>query len=67
MAEWLKRRTVKPLGSAKRGLESYFRRFFIWFCGEMDSNLKFDSSNPSSKLRKKTVICKTLATTFFEI
>ena len=38
MAEWLFRWTVNPLGFASAGSNPSFR-FFIWFCGEMDSNL----------------------------
>ena len=66
MAEWLRRWTVNPLGSASVGTNPIFVVFF-WFCGEMDSNMQFEFSKQSSNLGKKTVIFKTLATTFFEI
>ena len=67
MAEWLRRWTVNPLGSASVGSNPIFVVFFNWFYGEMNSNLQFEFSNQSSNIRKKTVIFKTLATTFFEI
>ena len=66
MAEWLRRWTVNPLGSASVGTNPIFVVFF-WFCGEMDSNMQFEFSKQSSNLGKKTVIFKTLAPTFFEI
>ena len=53
MAEWLRRWTVNPLGSARVG--SSLRRFFIWFYGEMNSNLEFEFYNPSSNIGKKLV------------
>ena len=67
MAEWLRRWTANPLGSASVGTNPIFVVFFFWFCGEMDSNMQFEISKQSSNLGKKTVIFKTLATTFFEI
>ena len=67
MAEWFRRWTVNPLGSASVGSNSIFVVFFNWFYGEMNSNLQFEFSNQSLNLGKKTVIFKTLATTFFEI
>ena len=67
MAEWLRRWTVNPLGSASVGSNPIFVVFFIWFYGEMNSNLQFGFSNQSSNIGKKTAIFKTLANTFFEI
>ena len=67
MAEWLRQRTVNPMGIARMGSSPIFVVFFIWFYGEMNSNLQFEFSNQSSNLGKKTAIFKTLATTFFEI
>ena len=67
MAECLRRWTVNPLGYISVGSNPIFVFFFNWFYGEMDSNLQFEFSNQSSNLEKKTVIFKTLATTFFEI
>ena len=51
MAEWLRRRTVNPLGITHVG-SNPFRRFFIWFYGEMNSNLQYEFSNQSSNLKK---------------
>ena len=47
MSEWLRRRTVNPLGSARVGSIPIFVIFFIWFYGEMNSNLEFEFSNQS--------------------
>ena len=57
IAEWLRRRTVNPLGITHVG-SSPFRRFFIWFYGEMNSNLQYEFSNQSSILRKKLLHLK---------
>ena len=58
MAEWLGRWTVNPLGSARVGSSPIFVVFFIWFYGEMNSNLQFEFSNQSSNLRKKLLSLK---------
>ena len=55
MAEWLRRRTFKPLGIARVGSSPILVVFFFWFYGEMNSNLQFEFSNQSSNLRKKLV------------
>ena len=57
IAEWLRRRTVNPLGITHVG-SNPFRRFFIWFYGEMNSNLQYEFSNQSSNLRKKLLHLK---------
>ena len=57
MAELLFRWTVNPLGFASAGSNPSFR-FFIWFCGEMDSNFQFEFSNQSSNLGKKLLSLK---------
>ena len=58
MAEWLRRRTVYPLGSARVGSSAIFVVFFILFYGEMNSNLQFEFSNQSSNIRKKLLSLK---------
>ena len=55
MAEWLRQLTVNPLGSTCVGSNPIFGLFYILFCGEIDSNLEFEFSNPSSNLGKKLV------------
>ena len=67
MAEWFRRWTVNPFGSAIVGSNPIFVVFFNCFYGEMKSNLEFEFSNQSSNLGKKAVFFKTIATTFFEI
>ena len=67
MAEWIRRWTVNPLGYTSVGSNPIFVVFFIWFYGEMDSNLQFEFSNQNSNLGKKIVIFKSSATTIFEI
>ena len=57
MAEWLFRWTVNPLGFASAGSNPSCR-FFIWFCGEMDSNFQLEFSNQSSNLGKKLLSLK---------
>ena len=49
MAEWLRRWTVNPLGFPRAGSNPIFAVFFY---GEMNSNLEFEFSNPSSNLGK---------------
>ena len=51
MADWLKRWTVNPLGSAHVGSNPIFTHF-NWFYVENDSNLQFEFRNPSSNLGK---------------
>ena len=58
MAEWLGLRTVNPVGICSLGFESHLRRFFIWFYGEINSNLEFEFCNPSSNIGKKLVSLK---------
>ena len=58
MAEWLRPRTVNPMGIARMGSSPIFVVFFIWFYGEMNSNLQFEFSNQSSNLRKKWLYLK---------
>ena len=57
MAEWLRRRTVNPLGIARMYSSPIYVVFF-WFYGEMNSNLQFEFSNQSSNLRKKLLNSK---------
>ena len=47
MAQWLRRQTVNRLGIARVGSIPIFVIFFIWFYGEMNSNLEFEFSNQS--------------------
>ena len=65
MAEWLRRRTVIPLGSACVGWNSIFVVFLI---GSMVKWIAIFSLNSAirDKISEKTGILKTSATTFFE-
>ena len=58
MAQWLRRWTANPLGSASVGTNPIVVVLFIWFCGEMNSNLQFEFSNQSSNLGKKLLSLK---------
>ena len=44
IAEWLRRRTVNPLGSARVGSCPIFVVFFILLYGEINSNLSLNSA-----------------------
>ena len=57
MAEWLRQRTVNPLGVARVGSSPIFVVFF-WLYGEMNSNSQIEFSNQSSNLRKKLLSLK---------
>ena len=48
VAEWLRRWTANPLGSARVGSNPILVAF--WFYGVMVSTLDFESSDPSSNL-----------------
>ena len=50
MAEWLRRWTANPLGSARVGSNPVFVAPPHWFYGVMVSTLDFESSDPSSNL-----------------
>ena len=48
VAEWLRRWTANPLGSARVGSNPIL--LALWFYGVMVSTLDFESSDPSSNL-----------------
>ena len=50
VAEWLRRWTANPLGSARVGSNPIFVAPPHWFYGVMVSTLDFESSDPSSNL-----------------
>ena len=50
VAEWLRRWTANPLGSARVGSNPIFVASPHWFYGVMVSTLDFESSDPSSNL-----------------
>ena len=50
VAEWLRRWTANPLGSARVGSNPIFVALPHWFYGVMVSTLDFESSDPSSNL-----------------
>ena len=50
VAEWLRRWTANPLGSARVGSHPIFVALDNWFYGVMVSTLDFESSDPSSNL-----------------
>ena len=50
VAEWLRRWTANPLGSARVGSNPIFVAPPQWFYGVMVSTLDFESSDPSSNL-----------------
>ena len=50
VAEWLRRWTANPLGSARVGSNPIFVAFSSRFYGVMVSTLDFESSDPSSNL-----------------
>ena len=55
MAEWLRRWTANPLGSARVGSNPIFVAPPHWFYGVMVSTLDFESSDPSSNLGRTFV------------
>ena len=50
VAEWLRRWTANPMGSARVGSNPIFVARPHWFYGVMVSTLDFESSDPSSNL-----------------
>ena len=64
VAEWLRRWTANPLGSARVGSNPIFVALDNWFYGVMVSTLDFESSDPSSNLGRtffRNVFVKTSA------
>ena len=67
LAEWLRRWTVNPLGSASVGSNPIF---VVFLFGSLVNWIAICSLNSAIKVQiseKKTVIFKTSSTTFFEI
>ena len=67
MAEWLRRWTDNPLGSASVGRNPIFVVFLFGSVVKWIAICSLNSANKVQISEKKTVIFKTLATTFFEI
>ena len=56
LAEWLRRWTANPLGSARMGSNPIFVAPPQWFYGVMVSTLDFESSDPSSNLGRTWIL-----------
>ena len=65
MAEWLRRWTVNPLGSAQMGLNPIFVVFLIGFMVKWIAICSLNSAI-RVQISEKSGILKTSATTFFE-
>ena len=64
VAEWLRRWTANPLGSARVGSNPIFVAIPLRFYGVMVSTLDFESSDPSSNLGRTCRITLNLPNTY---